>query len=127
MLNINLGRAGEFLALHILETMDLRSVHVDMEHDDLWVKNEAGEIFRCQVKSCAKPSPVSHQRPRSPKYQYQLRNSQEYDGVFLFVASDIKLMIARTWDEVSCKTFKIKPNVFTEAEQTSSIKRNFNL
>jgi len=127
MLNIHRGRASEFLAIHILETHDIRAVHVDMDGDDLWVKNPKEQLYRCQVKSCAKPTPVSYDRPRQPRYQYQLKNSQEYEGVFLLVAADIKLIIARTWDDIACKVLKLNPNVFTEAKQTSSIKGNFNL
>lgn len=124
--NIHIGRRGEFIAASILEGYGLRTSHVDIEHDDLWVKSPDGVIQRCQVKSTLRPIKMSVERKVS-RYGFQLKNAQAYDGLYVLVAIDISRLIVRTWDELSVKVIKINPDVFTEEEEAASIKRNFNL
>ena len=124
--NIHIGRRGEFIAAGILEGHGLRTSHVDIERDDLWVKSPDGVIQRCQVKSTLRPIKVSPER-KVHRYNFQLKNAQAYDGLYDLVALDLSRLIVRTWDELSVKVLKLNPDVFTEEEEAASIKRNFNL
>jgi len=124
--NIHIGRRGEFIAAGIFEGFGLRTSHVDIEGDDLWVKSHDRFIHRCQVKSTLRPIKVSPER-KVHRYNFQLKNAQAYDGLYVLVAIDISRLIVRTWDELSVKVLKLNPDVFTEEEEAASIKRNFNL
>ena len=119
-----IGRASEFLAAHLLELSGLRTTHVDLPYDDLWCSHPDGHLIRVQVKSCSKAK-LHNQRMLS--YQFATSSGAKYGGVFLFLALDRGLMLARSWDDVPPKTLRIKPREFTHQAQVASIKREFNL
>lgn len=128
--NIYHGRAAEFFVASVLEQMGLRTVHVDLPNDDLWVGNPDKDIVRVQVKSARQPYLRKDRAGAKPKYNFKLAkksNGPIYRGVFILVAMDIKLMFARTWDDSPPVTVKYYPTDFTPEEQESSIKRAFAL
>ena len=60
-----------------------------------------------------------------PKYHFQLKNNQNYGGVFILVCLDRFLLLCKKWDDIPVKVLKMKPDEFTEEAQTESIKRIF--
>ena len=125
-----IGRASEFLAAYILELSGLRTIHVDLPYDDLWCSHpDDGALIRVQVKSCSTPRRQFNGQGRETRrrYSYPTSNGKKYGGVFLFMALDRRLMIARTWDDVPPQTFRVSPEDFTHEAQVASIKREFNL
>jgi hypothetical protein len=126
--NIYSGRAAEFFAAYILETMGLRTCHVDLPHDDLWVKTPDNRHICVQVKSSRGPHDRRDRIKESLVYSFQVhRKVRPYDGIFIFVALDMGLCIARRWDDNPPRTLKLTPAKFTQQEQVESIKREFNL
>jgi hypothetical protein len=123
-----IGRASEFLVAYILELSGLRTVHVDLPYDDLWCSHQDGTLVRVQVKSRTSSSNRSSTgRFNNPRYAFATSNGARYGGVFVFVAQDMGLMLARSWDDVPPQTFRIKREDFTHASQVESIKREFKL
>ena len=123
------GRAAEFLAAYHLETHGLRTTHVDIPGDDLWCAHPTGRVYRVQVKSSVG---ARSDRAKYLRYQYKLYDgradpSRSYDGVFLFVASDLRLLIARRWDDTIPISIKIRASDFTPDAMTESIRRTFEL
>ena len=131
MLNkhIVIGRASEFLAAYLLELSGLRTTHVDLPHDDLWCSKPDGTLIRVQVKARTKVDERPSRRGSSAPhlYSFPTSNGSLYGGVFLFIAQDLGLMIARSWDDVPPKTIRIARKDFTHEAQVASIKREFNL
>ena len=125
-----IGRASEFLAAYILELSGLRTIHVDLHYDDLWCSHpDDGSLIRVQVKArtCATPLVHSNGKLGKKRYAFQTSGGQHYGGVFLFVAQDLGLMLARSWDDVPPKTYRLAPEDFTHEAQVESIKREFHL
>ena len=125
--NIYSGRAAEFYAAYILETMGLRTTHVDLPFDDLWVRAPDQSIKRVQVKSASKPHARKDHKRQSLVYNFKIDRKEPYEGIFVFVALDIQKCIARTWDDKPPSTFKITPARFIAEDESDSIKREFNL
>jgi hypothetical protein len=121
-----IGRAGEFFCAHALELCGLRTIHVDLHHDDLWCAHPDGSLIRVQVKSRRSPTPSSR-RCNRPRYTYNISSGKSYGGIFIFAALDIGIMLARTWDDVPPQTVRINPEEFTHEAQIESIKREFKL
>ena len=120
-----IGRAGEFLAAFLLETQGLRTTHVDIPGDDLWCAHPSGRVYRVQVKSSMYPRSVRGCRGLS--YLYNIRARETYSGVYVFVAIDKMLCIARRWDDTPPSTVRYKSDAFTPEVQAETIKREFSL
>lgn len=126
--NTNNGRTEEFFVAYTLQKLGLLTVHVDLPFDDLWCLNPTTtEMFRVQVKSCAKPYGRPNCKPTTLYYNFGIPQRKKYSGVFVFVAADIHRCIARSWDDVPPRLVKNRTIKFTEEEQASSIKREFKL
>jgi hypothetical protein len=126
--NANNGRTEEFFVAYTLQKLGLLTVHVDLPFDDLWCLNPTTtEMFRVQVKSCAKPYRRPDCKPTTLYYSFGIPHRKKYKGVFIFVAADIHHCIARSWDDVPPRLVKTRTIKFTEDEQASSIKREFKL
>ncbi|MAS98954.1 MAG: hypothetical protein CMF29_08570 [Kiritimatiellaceae bacterium] len=121
--NRQIGRAGEFLAAYVLTMYDIKVGHIDVTGDDLWCRTQKN-FYQCQVKTTIGKY-LSSKEKRLPKYHFQLKNNQNYPGVFILVALDTKLILCKKWDEIPVKVFKIRPEEFTEEAQDKSIKRIF--
>jgi hypothetical protein len=52
---------------------------------------------------------------------------QNYTGVFIFVALDINMILAREGTTVSTKTLKVKPSDFTQQAQDQTVREVFQL
>jgi hypothetical protein len=50
-----------------------------------------------------------------------------YTGIVMYVAIDVKMMIARLGTTVKTKTVKLKPSDFTQQSQDRSIREVFEL
>jgi len=128
--NIYSGRAGEFFVAYVLESMGLRTVHVDLPHDDLWVKTPDNKHIRVQVKSSRGPHDRRDRIKESLVYSFQVNKGRKldfYDGVYVFVALDMGLCLARRWDDNPPITLKLNPSRFTKEAQIESIKREFKI
>lgn len=126
--NTNNGRTEEFFVAYTLQKLGLLTVHVDLPFDDLWCLNPTTtEMFRVQVKSCAKPYRRPDCKPTTLYYSFGIPHRRKYKGVCVFVAADIHRCIARSWDDVPPRLVKSRTIKFTEEEQASSIKREFKL
>ena len=126
--NSNNGRTEEFFVAYTLQKLGLLTVHVDLPFDDLWCLNPTTtEIFRVQVRSCAKPYRSSDCKRTTLYYCFGISNRKKYKGVCIFVAADIHHCIARSWDDVPPRLVKTRTIKFTEDEQASSINREFKL
>lgn len=124
--NIHIGRQGELLAASILESYDIRTRHVDIERDDLWAKTPSNKFFSVQVK--ASSAPLLHSSHHKVKrYNFALHSMQNFAGIFIFVALDIKMILARTGTTVSTKTLKINPSDFTQQAQDKTVSEAFQL
>tara|TARA_B100000965_G_C19576368_1_gene751472 strand:- start:541 stop:933 length:393 start_codon:yes stop_codon:yes gene_type:complete len=121
--NRQIGRAGEFLAAYVLTMYDIKVGHIDVTGDDLWCRTQKN-FYQCQVKTTIGKY-LSSKEKRLPKYHFQLKNNQNYPGVFVLVALDAKLILCKKWDDIPVKVFKIRPEEFTEEAQDKSIKRIF--
>jgi hypothetical protein len=121
--NRQIGRAGEFLAAYVLTMYDIKVGHIDVTGDDLWCRTQKN-FYQCQVKTTIGKY-LSSKEKRLPKYHFQLKNNQNYPGVFILVALDTKLILCKKWDDIPVKVFKIRPEEFTEEAQDKSIKRIF--
>lgn len=82
---IQTGRAGEFYAAFILETLGIECHHVDREGADLWCKLPNDTLFTVQVKTAQKQTTS---RKKYQNYRYNLKKSN-FD-YYCFVALDIK-------------------------------------
>lgn len=125
--NIYRGRACEFYAAYCLEKAGLRTTHVDLPFDDLWCVCPKGLMYRVQVKSNSAPRlhSVHH---RTPKYAFRVGcKTKPYSGVFIFVADDIKRIIAMKGDDVAVENLKMSVDRFTKDEQDRTIKEVFSL
>lgn len=124
--NIYIGRAAEFLAAHTLELYGLRATHVDLPFDDLWV-NANGRLTRVQVKGSIAPL-QRKDRPHISVYNFRFSNHPTaYDGVVILVALDLKLCLARTWDDTPPQTLKVNPKLFTPEAEEQSFREAFKL
>ena len=94
-----------------------------MTGDDLWCRTQKN-FYQCQVKTTIGKY-LSSKEKRLPKYHFQLKNNQNYPGIFVLVALDAKLILCKKWDDIPVKVFKIRPEEFTEEAQDKSIKRIF--
>ena len=123
--NIFRGRAGEFYAAYVLESSGLRTTHVDLPSDDLWCVNPLGKMFRVQVKTAAHA--LLHSKwHTTPKYNFKIsQNLFDYDGVFIFVAQDIKRLLCRNGTNIRVQSIKIAEGNFTQEAQDLSIKEAF--
>lgn len=121
--NRQIGRAGEFLAAYVLTMYDIKVGHIDVTGDDLWCRTQKN-FYQCQVKTTIGKY-LSSKEKRLPKYHFQLKNNQNYPGIFVLVALDAKLILCKKWDDIPVKVFKIRPEEFTEEAQDKSIKRIF--
>ena len=123
--NIHRGRAGEFLAAFLLEQQGLRTTHVDLPGDDLWCAHPSGHLLRVQVKTAAHP-----QKPKdrpTGRYNFKINIGRPYLGIFVLVVADLKLCIARTWDDIPPVTVKLRQEIFTEDAQSATIKKEIDL
>lgn len=120
-----IGRAGEFLAAFLLETNGLRTTHVDIPGDDLWCAHPSGRVYRVQVKSSL--SSRNFGGRHAPSYTYNIRSRETYSGVYVFVAIDKMLCIARRWDDTPPSTVRYQSDAFTPEVQIETIKREFSL
>lgn len=128
--NIYSGRAGEFFAAYVLESMGLRTVHVDLPRDDLWVKTPDNEHICVQVKSSRGPHDRKDRIKESLIYSFQVNKNGRlkfYDGIFMFVALDKQLCFAQRWDDNPPRTYKLTPMRFSKEAQVNSIKREFKI
>ena len=124
--NIYIGRQGELLAASILESYDIRTCHVDITRDDLWVKTPSNKFFSVQVKSSSYPL-LQSSHHKIKRYNFALHTMQDFTGIFIFVALDIKMILARLGTTVSTKTLKMKPSEFTKQAQDKTIREAFEL
>jgi len=114
------------LAASILEGYGVYTTHVDLPEDDLWVKTPHDKFFKVQVKSSSRP--ILHSSHHTlPKYSFALHSMKGYTGIVMYVAIDVKMMIARLGTTVKTKTVKLKPSDFTQQSQDRSIREVFEL
>ena len=127
--NIYSGRAAEFYAAYILELLGLRTTHVDLPHDDLWVSHPDGKLIRVQVKSARKPYHRQDMYTNNYRYCFKVNEARKdfYDGIYLFVALDTGIVLARTWDDKPPISIKINPIEFTAEAQAESLRKEFKL
>lgn len=124
--NVHIGRQGELFAASVLESYDIRTNHVDIERDDLWAKTPTNQFFAIQVKTASYP--LLHSAHHTiKKYNFALHSMQNYTGVFIFVALDINMILAREGTTVSTKTLKLKPSDFTQQAQDQTVREVFQL
>lgn len=107
--------------------MGLRVSHVDLPHDDLWVRAPDQSIKRVQVKSARRAIQRKDHKGKSLIYNFRIDRKEPYEGIYIFVALDIQKCIARTWDDKPPVTFKITPARFIAEDETESIQREFKL
>lgn len=124
--NRQTGRIGELLAASTLEQYNIRTSHVDIEGDDLWVKTPADRFFKVQVKSASAPILTSGHHTQA-KYSFGLHKVRNYEGVVILVALDKRLCLARLGTTVKAKTIKLKQEEFTIQAQDKSICEAFQL
>ena len=98
--NRQIGRAGEFLAAYVLTMYDIKVGHIDVTGDDLWCRTQKN-FYQCQVKTTIGKY-LSSKEKRLPKYHFQLKNNQNYPGIFVLVALDAKLILCKKWDDIPC-------------------------
>ena len=63
----------------------------------------------------------------TPSYTYNIRSRETYSGVYVFVAIDKMLCIARRWDDTPPSTVRYQSDAFTPEVQIETIKREFSL
>jgi len=112
----SVARAGEFFAGYILEERGIRTTHVDVSSDDLWVKTPSGRLLTLQVK--ASTSPQTDKRHTSPRYAFIQHSVLSTANVFVFVALDLKLLLVT--DSMK-KTRKFPARAFTPEAMEESI------
>jgi hypothetical protein len=115
--NVDIGRAGEFLAAYILETHDIEVHHVDRSGADLWCKVH-GLIFTVQVKACTAPRPS---RKGSSFVHYSYFTKAPMADWHCFVALDRELLIMRPSESIVASTTRIATSEFNEANQRRTI------
>lgn len=127
--NIYTGRAAEFFAAYTLELAGLRVTHVDLPYDDLWVAHPDGDIIRVQVKSARKPHVRKDRIKACGRYNFKTneRKHPSYDGIYVFVALDRSLLLARRWDDRPPVSYKINPKEFTLENQIATLTREFKI
>ena len=128
--SISIGRAGEFLASTVLEAHGIHTVHVEIPDDDLWCRAPSGKIIRVQVKATTLTK-VDRLGARSTLPIYRFRTGRRklvYDGIYIFVALDVRLCLAVSWDasyERPPQSKRFLASDFTPAAEGESIKREF--
>lgn len=115
--NVDIGRAGEFLAAYILETHDIEVHHVDRSGADLWCKVR-GSIVTVQVKASTAPRPC---RKGSSFVHYSYFTQNPAADWYCFVALDRELLIMRPSASIVVSTTRIAPSEFNEANQRRTI------
>ena len=88
-----------------------------------------GRLIRVQVKSARKPYHRQDRYSDNHRYCFKVNEARKdlYDGVYLFVALDTGIVLARTWDDKPPISIKINPLEFTVEAQTESLHREFNI
>ena len=125
---ISVGRAGEFFASSILEVHGIHTVHVEIPDDDLWCLSPSGEMLRVQVKATMS---THVDRPGSgsdlPIYRFRTgRHKNEYHGIYIFVALDVRLCKAMRWSGRSPPlSIRFAASQFTPEDESESIRREF--
>lgn len=126
--SISVGRAGEFFASSVLELHGIHTVHVEIPDDDLWCLSPSGEMLRVQVKATMS---TKVDRPGSgsntPVYRFRTgRQKNEYNGIYIFVALDVRLCKAMRWQGRSPPlSIRFAACGFTQEDERNSIKREF--
>jgi hypothetical protein len=126
----SVGRAGEFFASTVLEAHGIYTVHVQIPDDDLWCRTPSGNIFRVQVKASNGPT-VDRIGARSqlPIYRFRTgRRKQSYNGIYIFVALDVRLCTAMSWSADGQRppmSIRVPASKFTSADEIESIEREF--
>ena len=115
--NVDIGRAGEFLAAYILETHDIEVHHVDRSGADLWCKVR-DSIVTVQVKASTAPRPC---RKGSYFVHYTYFTKTLVADWHCFVALDRELLIMRPSASIVAATTRIVPSEFNEANQRRTI------
>jgi len=101
--------------------------HVDIPFDDLWCLSPSGEMLRVQVKTASKSI---FERPTSKVKAYRFtmgRHLTHYEGIYIFVALDIRKCLAKSFDGKLPATFRIPEGKFTDDAELESIEREFSL
>ena len=126
--SISVGRAGEFFASSVLELNGVHTVHVEIPDDDLWCLSPGGEMLRVQVKATMS---TKIDRPGSgsnaPVYRFRTgRQKSQYNGIYIFVALDVRLCKAVRWHGRSPPlSIRFAACGFTQEDERNSIKREF--
>jgi len=124
---LHIGRSGEFFAASVLEQMGVKSSHIDITDDDLWCLSSDGEMVRVQVKS-TRSIAKERRSATDPAYRFTLgRQLYSYDGIYIFVALDIRVCIARRFHGKTPSTLRIRSGKFTQQNERESIEREFSL
>ena len=80
-----------------------------------------------QVKTA---STFTFERPNSSSMVYRFtmgRHLDGYEGIYIFVALDIRKCLAKSFDGKIPATFRIPADRFTDAAEIDSIEREFSL
>ena len=109
-----IGRAGEYLAAHILETAGIEAYRVDGDFD--LILNIDGALVRMEVKASSKKTSGRN------LYRFYIENRNA--DIYAFVALDIGLMRLRMTSELSASgEISYGPARFTPDNQAADIAR----
>ena len=113
-----IGRAGEFLAAHVLETQDIRVTHANVSGHDLWCRTPTGRLVSVQVKTTSQPI-VHH---GNALYDFSQTSFSWMPDVYAFCALDIGMMIC---EASMSRRRKIRVDAFTQDNMLASVAKFF--
>ena len=118
-----LGKAGEYYVMYVLQKHGVECHRVDLHGVDLWCKREDGTMFTVEVKSAGQPMVKIDKRGRYPRdvYAFCLNNTVKADFT-VFLALDLERFVVQTLEEVgSARSRQWRPSKFSEQAMADGI------
>lgn len=118
MMQESTGRAGEYLAAFHLEMAGMRTTHVNVIGQDLWVRTSSGRIVSVQVKASVKPV----EQDGRWYYDFKQANHTWSAEIYAFAALDLGIVI---FEPTMNKRRKLRLDQVTADQMQASISRLF--
>ena len=113
-----IGRAGEYLVAHVLESHDIRVSHANVSGHDLWCRTPTGRLVSVQVKTTG--AAVPHHA--GTVYDFANNSMSWSPDVYAFVALDAGVFLC---EASMSKRRKIRSEAMTKEAMVESIQKFF--